>query len=184
VHPNSPAAKAGLTDDDIILKFAGKPVSDSRELQNLVEAVKPGSTQPLLVLRDGKQLTLQVKCQEMPAEFGVASNSAVVGPSSAEPSKFDELGIQVENLTPALAEQLKVKADHGVAITEVKPDSPADAVGLKAGNVIVRVNHKQINSVEDFRKALGGKSSLKEGVLLLVRSEAGSHDIVIRVDNE
>ena len=184
VHPNTPAAKAGLQDGDIILKFAGKPVSDSRELQNYVEAVKPGSTHPLLVLRDGKQMTLQVKCQEMPADFGLASESGVEGPGSAEPSKFDQLGIQVENLTPALAEQLKVKADHGVAITEVKPDSPADAAGLKAGMVIAQVNRQPIKSVEDFRKALGSKSSLKKGVLLLVRSEAGSHYIVIRVDSE
>ena len=89
VFDNTPAAKAGLKHGDIILKFAGKPISTSRQLQNLVEAVKPGSTRPLLVLRDGKEMTLQVKCQEMPANFGLASDRSGggEGPAVGEASK-------------------------------------------------------------------------------------------------
>ena len=150
-----------------------------------MEAVKPGSTRPLLVLRDGKEMTLQVKCQEMPANFGLASDRSGggEGPAVGEASKLDELGIQVQEVTPALAEQLKVKVDHGVAITDVKPGSPAEAAGLSTGMVITEANRQPINSVADLRKALS-KSS--KSVLLLVRSEAGTQFIPVplHVDNE
>ena len=72
VQPNTPAAKAGLHSGDIILEFAGKPVSGPRELQGMVEEVKAGSTQSLTILRSGKRMTLEAVCKEQPGNFGVA----------------------------------------------------------------------------------------------------------------
>ena len=72
VWPDTPAAKAGVKAGDVILTFAGKTVSTLSELQGLVEAVKPGSTESLAIMRDGKPMTLPVKCTEMPANFGLA----------------------------------------------------------------------------------------------------------------
>ena len=56
---------------DVILEFAGKAVANSQELQQAVEQSPVGSKQPLLVLRDGKQVTLQVTAREQPADYGM-----------------------------------------------------------------------------------------------------------------
>ena len=70
VQANSPAAKAGLKSGDIVLQFAGHPVSSPRELQGYVEESKIGAAEPLVVLRDGKRMTLEAVCREMPKAYG------------------------------------------------------------------------------------------------------------------
>ena len=153
VQSSTPAAKAGLKPGDIILDFAGKPVSNPRQLQGLVEIAKVGSSQPLAILRNGRRMTLNVTCREQPAEFGLVRTGSR-NPGNMESSSFEELGIQVEDLTPQVAEQLGVKAEHGVAITDVRSGSPAGLAGLTSGMVITEANRQPVKSVEDFRKAL------------------------------
>ncbi|MGA2066359.1 MAG: Do family serine endopeptidase [Thermoguttaceae bacterium] len=182
VRPDTPAAKAGLKTGDIILQFAGQPVSNPRELQGIVERAKIGGAQPLLVLRDGRQMTLNVTCRELPADLAMAG-PASHRPAGAETSHFDKLGIQVENLTPEIAEQLGVKIDHGVAITDVRSGSPAELAGLAAGMVITEANHQPLRTVEDLRKALEGRP-LDKGVLLLVRSSEGSRFVVLQTESK
>jgi len=127
-------------------------------------------------------MTLDVICREMPADFGMASKTS---PQSENPatSRFEKLGIQVEDLTPAVAEQLGVKIDHGVAITDVRSGSPADRAGLSSGMVITEANRQPVKTVEDFRKALESKP-LDKGALLLVRSAEGSRFVVINVESK
>ncbi len=180
VRPDTPAAKAGLKAGDVILKFAGQAVTTPRELQGSVEMQKIGSSDPVLVLRDGKQMTLSVTCREMPASFTEVNNkSPEIGKA---PSHFGKLGLQVEDLTPQVAEHLGVKVDHGVAITDVQSGSPADMAGLATGMVITEVNRQAVKTVDDFRKALDARP-LDKGVLLLVRSADGSRFVVIRVES-
>jgi serine protease Do len=180
VFPDTPAAKAGVKSGDVVVGFDGKKVSSPQELQSLVEAVKPGKTGLLAFVRDGKRTTLAVKCAEMPASYGIAGTGSEQNPKNAEPSRFEKLGIRVQDLTPALAEQLGVKAEHGVVITDVRSGSPAERDGLAAGMVISEVNRRPVKSVEDFRKALAG-ASLEKGVLLYVQSAQGGRfvDIIV-----
>jgi serine protease Do len=182
VRPDTPAAKAGLKSGDIILKFGGRPVSTPRQLQAIVETAPIGSTQPLAVLRDGKPLTLSVTCREMPGDFSLAADGAPP-PGNAETARLDRLGLQVENLTPQLAEQLGVHAEHGVAVTEVRAGSLAEMAGLRTGMVITQANRLPVNSVEDLRKAVEAKP-LDQGLLLLVRSAEGSRFVVLRADSK
>ena len=177
VRSNTPAAKAGLKPGDVILDFAGKAVSNPRQLQGLVEMSKVGSSEPLTILRDGKQMTLNVNCAEQPADFGVARTGSQ-GSGNPESSHFEKLGIQVADLTASVAEHLGIKAEHGVVITDVRSGSPADLAGLTSGMVITEANRQPVKTVDDFRKALGAKP-LKKGVLLLIRSAEGSRFVVI-----
>ena len=83
VRNNTPAAKAGVQPGDVILQFAGQAVNDPRELQNIVERSPIGSSQPMLVLRDGKEVTINVTCNELPADATAAASPAGRGEAAA-----------------------------------------------------------------------------------------------------
>jgi S1-C subfamily serine protease len=89
----------------------------------------------------------------------------------------------VADLTPPVAEQLGIKSDHGVVVTEVRAGSPADRAGLSSGMVITEANRQAVKTVDDFRKALDTKS-LKKGILLLIRSAEGSRFVVIGAESD
>ncbi len=183
VQPNTPAAKADLKSGDIIVSYNNKPVASPRELQSLVEMTKPGTTEPLTIIRDGKQMTLEVRCAAMPTDFGLARNGSAERGHHGESSNFEKLGIEVEDLTPQVAEQLGVKVEHGVAITDVRSGSPAEMAGLSTGMVITEANRQPVNTVNDFRKALSAKP-LQNGLLLLVRTAEGSRFVAIQLESE
>ena len=178
VRSNTPAAKAGLKSGDVILDFAGKAVSNPRQLQGLVEMSKVGSSEPLTILRDGKQMTLNVTCRRTAGGLAVLPAPGPKVPAMPESSHFEKLGIQVADLTASVAEHLGIKAEHGVVITDVRNGSPADLAGLSSGMVITEANRQPVKTVDDFRKALDAKS-LEKGVLLLVRTAEGSRFVVI-----
>ena len=153
VRDNTPAAKAGVQPGDVIMQFAGKPVNTPRELQNIVERSPIGSTQPMVLLRDGKEMTVNVTCNELPAD-ATAEDGPAEHSEGGSGIDFEQLGIQAETLTASLAEQLGVKADYGVAITEVRPGSPAALAGLGKGMVIMQANRKPVKSTADLQKAM------------------------------
>jgi serine protease Do len=179
VMKDTPAAEAGLKPGDVIVEFDGKKVANPQELQGLVEQVEIGAHRPLVAVRDGKRVTLEVRLHEQPADYGLAGHRG----ESAKPesSSFQDLGIEVEPLTGEVAEQLGMKGQEGVVITDVRAGSPADQAGLESGMVITQANRKSVKSVEDLRNALGDQA-LKKGVLLLLRTSEGSRFVVIRVD--
>jgi serine protease Do len=183
VRPDTPASKAGLHSGDVILEFAGRAVSKPWQLQGLVEETNAGSSQKITVLRDGKQLTLDIRPAVQPANYGVAENESNAPDASESPktSSFDKLGLAVETLTPEVAEQLGIRHPKGVVISHVESGSPADLAGLSEGMVIAQVNRQAVATVAEFRKALG-THPLQGGVLLLVHSKEGSRFVVLRVE--
>ena len=182
IRPDSPADKAGLKTGDIVLQFAGRSVTGPRELQGLVEQTKIGNTAPLVILRDGKQMTLNVTTAELPSENSMAENHAAEG-NKGETAQFDKLGIQAETLTPKIADQLGVSVEHGAVITDVRSGSPADLAGLSTGMIITEANRQPVKSIDDLHKALGQKP-LEKGALLLLRTPEGSRYVAIDVENQ
>jgi serine protease Do len=178
IQPNTPAGKAGLKAGDVIVEFAGKPVANPQELQGVVERTEIGGKATVAVLRDGKRINLSVTLSEQPQDYGLARN----GPrrfSRQESSTFDKLGLQIETLSPEVAEQLGLKDTSGVVITDVRSGSPADLAGLESGMVVAQANHKPVKSLDDFRKAVDNPS-LEKGVLLLVRTSDGARFVVLK----
>jgi serine protease Do len=183
VRPDAPAAHAGIRPGDVIVEYAGQAVSKPWQLQGLVEEAKIGSTMKIVVLRDGKRMSLDVQPAAQPANYGVAaSESAEPSESgSAESSSFEKLGLAAEKLTPEIAQQLGIREHQGVVITHVESGSPAEMAGLSEGMVITQVNRTAVATVAEFRKALGSHP-LKDSVLLLVHSKEGSRFVVLRAD--
>ena len=181
VQKDSPAAQAGVQPQDVIVEFAGKPVNSPRSLQAVVGRADLGSKQPMIVLRDGKRVTLHVNIKEQPKGYGEVSrlNEEGSGARKPESSSFENLGLDIAPLTADLAKQLSVKADYGVVVTDVENGSAAANAGLQQGDVITQVGRTPVKSVDEFRAAVK-KPDLDKGLMLLVKSSEGSRFVVLK----
>ena len=136
-------------------------VSKPWQLQGLVEETAAGSSQKITLLRDGKQMTLDIRLAVQPANYGVAANESAEPsePGSSQASSFDKLGLAVETLTPDVAQQLGIHNIKGVVISHVESGSPAEMAGLTEGMVIAQVNRKAVATAGEFRKVAGQSSA-------------------------
>jgi len=183
VFPDTPAAQAGLKEGDIILAFAGTSVHNPRQLQEVVERQPPDSKQTADVLRDGKPVKVEIVAKSLPKEFGrpLAKNDDDGEQKPDNGSNFTQkdFGLEVSDLSASQAKQLGFDGYEGVLITHVDPAGPAHEAGLREGMLIRKVGREEVKSVADFRKAVEGQS-VKEGLLLLVRTQAGNRYVVIQ----
>ena len=157
VSKDGPADKAGVKVGDVIVEFDGKEVKDSGDLPIIVARTPVDKKIRMKVLRDKKEITLNVAVGELKDEEVVAS----------APEK-GELGMTVQKLTPQLAENLGLDKTDGVVVTAVEPGSAADEAGIRRGDVIVEVDRKPVRGVEEYRKSIAG-SRKGRGILFLVR---------------
>jgi serine protease Do len=181
VYEGSPAAKAKLQSGDVVTAINGKPVKEGRVLQTAVAGLPLHKAVPVRVVRDGKEMTLEVTIEEQPDQFGTDREP----PQRRRPKEekesvsLDKVGVEVTDLTADLADTLGYKEKaKGVVVTRVEPNSPADAAGLRKGMLIVKVDQKAVKSAQAAKKALE-KASLKRGVLLQVESPQGGVDYLV-----
>jgi len=188
VMPDSPAASAKVEPGDLILKLDGKDVHSTRGLQGIVEQLKIGGTYPMVALRNGKEVTLNLQMKEMPQQFtraslGNRSHGDDQESPAPTPESFDELGLGVGELSADVAKQHGYKPGSGVVITSVKEDSPAAAAGLHEGFLIEKVGNVKVTTPAEFKTALKNVS-VEKGVLLLVRNPRGETQfVVVRREN-
>jgi serine protease Do len=166
VEEGSPAAKAGLVKGEVILEFAGQRVWSVAQLRRMIKETPAGRTVGLQVAHEGKTRTVNVKL-----EAGRKNTFNFKGPEIHVPHiaipKFNfqwfmsgaTLGISGDDLTRQLAEFFGVKQGKGVLVREVLVGSGAAKAGLKAGDVITKVDGKEVGSVSELREALESKSS-------------------------
>jgi len=159
VAANSPAERAGLRRGDVILHFAGIPISSANEFENAVAGQKPEKNVQVAVWRD----TAKVVCEIMPEERPPARwHELAMASRPLKPA--NKLGLQVQNLSP---EMIRIHQVSGVAISQIDPGAAAAQV-LATGDIIQEMNHRTIRSVRDFNAAM---PELQRGgvALLLVR---------------
>lgn len=160
---DSPAEKAGLQDGDVIIEFNGQPLGDSGDLTKAVGQTLPDQKVPVVILRDGKKKTLDVKLDERQESklFTWNSDEDGEGPGNTWVHQFPGLnedrgfmGVDLDDLNDQLGEYFKVKGGQGALITSVNEDSPAEKAGLKAGDVIIRIADQDVASADDVHEAL------------------------------
>jgi len=184
VDRDGPAGKAGLKEHDVILDFNGARVEGEEQLRRMIRETPPGRTITLGISRDGqptqikatlgdRRKTATVWKDHVPTNF-----PAMVMPEPPEMPDMPEMpgmqsytvvraysavaGMMVDNLTPQLGEYFGVKSGNGVLVRSVEKGSAAEAAGLKAGDVIVKVDNEEIKDRGDWREAMrkSGKVSL------------------------
>ncbi|MFZ0760542.1 MAG: Do family serine endopeptidase [Candidatus Sulfotelmatobacter sp.] len=167
VVAGSPADRAGLKVGDTITTVDGKKVTKGAELVADIAARKPGAKVELGFVRNGKPQETSVTVADRAKLFAARLNDDDSGADESAP-KQSKVGVMVRKLTPELADRLNVPADKGVIVSDVKPGSFAEDVGLSRGDVILEVNKQPVNSEADFARV---ESSLKSGqdVVFLVR---------------
>lgn len=146
VLPDSPADKAGIETGDIILIFDGHEIDISSELPPVVGTTKTGKTVPVMILRNGKEKTINVLITELPG-----NEVAQTGPGKKEKAYSDNrLNIKVNDLTREIREQLQLE-EQGVLVEEVS-EGPADQAGIIPGDVILLINNRKISNSKMLRE--------------------------------
>jgi serine protease Do len=167
VNAGSPAEKAGLKVQDVILAYNGTAVDHSGELPPLVGTTAPGTRAMLTVWRDGKSIALPIVVGELEQDRRQATAAPAAGAASG-----NGLGIVVGELSAEDREQLELGSE-GVVVERVT-GAEARRAGIQNGDVILMVGRKQVASVKDFEAAARAAPAGKSVMLLVRRGDAST----------
>lgn len=170
VFEGDPASRGGIQPGDIILKVEDRPVDTPNSLARVIAGLIPGKKATVELLRDGKKVNKTIELIERKEEAVTA----------AIPKRQENFfGLNIQDLTPEIAERFKIKDDKGVIITKVEPGSPAETEGLKEGDVIKEVNREKVTTAEEFKKSIE-KTKKEEAILFRVSRENRAFFIVLK----
>jgi serine protease Do len=177
VMPGGPAERGGMKTGDIIQEFNRTRIANVHQLQREVAQSPVGSQAQVKVLREKNPVMLTIVLGEQPADLAAATEP--VAPSSEAADRF---GLAVQDLTPDLRDQLKLKEAEGIVVSGVEEAGPAARAGIRPGDVITEANREPVRTVSDFARILGRLRS-GENLLLLVRRDGSSRFAVLSPKN-
>ncbi|HUJ30642.1 MAG TPA: GspH/FimT family pseudopilin [Candidatus Acidoferrum sp.] len=190
VEPDSPAAKAGLKENDVVLQYDGQTVEGTVQFRRLVRETPAGRTVSLVVSRDGATQNVSVeladrnayyekrmrgKMQDFGRPFAFATPNLDFNLSGPEifgmmDPRTPLLGINAEDLSGQLGAYFGAPNGSGILVREVRSGTPAEKAGLKAGDVIVKVDGKPVASLSELRDQLRDKADQKTVSLGVLRN--------------
>ena len=142
VVPKSPAARAGMRTNDLVVSIDGQDIDDTNAFDYRFATKAVGGQATVTVRRDGHEVKLLVPLETLPE---APRDEAVIK------TRSPFLGAKIANLSPALAEELRMDVDaKGVVVTEVESGSTADGFGLQKGDVVLMVNSVKIETTHDL----------------------------------
>jgi serine protease Do len=187
VDQDAPAGKAGLKVNDVVLDFNGERLQGEASLRRLLRETPPGRTVTLGIVREGQPQQIKVTLGDKKAYIAKVYKDKMKWktPEAMAPMPRIEMpaidvvvrsysrttGMMVDNLTPQLGEFFGVKSGEGVLVRSVERGSVAEASGLKAGDVIVKVDEERISDRNDFNRALRRKEGKTNIVVVREKRE-------------
>jgi len=163
VMKGGPAQDSGLNPGDIVVEYQGKPVNSFSDLPKMVASTTPGTKVTLEVIRKGKKKTVRIQLGELPDDDKPAPKGET----------GQELGLQLQEITPELARTHELPADKGLIVAGMAPDGAAAAAGIQAGDIILEINHTPVETIARFREILTAAPD-GSSMLFRVKRQGGS----------
>lgn len=178
VDHDAPAGTAGLRLHDVILQMNGQPIQGTEQLRRMLRETPAGRSVTFLISRDGQQQTITTQLADRAALEQNAWSQRTIIPDPDDDSTYSitpvapsshsfgsgffgaltfggpSIGVQLDVLGSQLADYFGVKDGQGLLVKHVAANSPASSAGLKAGDVVTKVNGRVMASVNDWAKAL------------------------------
>ncbi|MCB2231740.1 PDZ domain-containing protein [bacterium] len=177
VADDSPAEKAGLQKDDIIIAVDSESIDRAADLTRAIADHRAGDEVTVKVLRDGQEkdltVTLDSRRRGDVVIWSLDDNSRLPEAFTLrdayrmEPRGY--LGVQIDDLSPQLGEYFGVEKARGALVTEVEKDSPASKAGLKAGDVIVSLDEETVYDSRDVTDLIREKKKGDQVAVTVVR---------------
>jgi serine protease Do len=175
VDEKGPAKPAGIEAGDVIVKFKGKDIKESRDLPKIVASTPVGTEVEVVVVRKGQEITKRVTLGRL--EDGEKSELANKGDEtpSDKPVNARVFGMELSGLSADLRKNFQIKDNvKGVVVSSVEPNSPAAEKGLRPGDVIQEVNQVAVNDPKEVSQEIdAAKKAGKKTALLLVSNAQG-----------
>jgi serine protease Do len=175
IDAKGPAKPAGLMAGDVIIKFDGKEVKESRDLPRLVASMPVGREVEVVVVRNGQELTKTVTLGRLEDGEKKTALASEDGGAQQPDAVAKAIGMEFSALSAEARKTFKIKDGlKGVVVTAVDPGSAAAERGLRAGDVIEEVNHQAVEHPGDVARAIdSAKTDSKKPALLLVSNGEG-----------
>ena len=170
VMEGSPAAASGLRSGDIVLEFNGRDVETSADLPPMVGRTPVGESARLTVLREGREIELDVEIGQLPDERNMAQGDSSRG--SQGDTASNPLGLGVDPLPAELASTLGVEG--GVVVSDVER-GPAYEAGVRPRDIITEIDRKQVSSVEEFHDVVADLPENRAVSVRIVREGRASY---------
>ncbi len=169
IDQDGPACRAGLMENDVVVAFEGSKVVSPEQLQGLIHATPPQKTVTLTIMRNGQRKEMKVTLGSWNVMSHVAAVTSLASPPpprayppDLEIPSFTVLsvrhGLVVESLSPQLSDFFGVPRGHGVLVRSVEGGSPAAVAGLKAGDIILKVNNEMVHDMADWQRGMRAQS--------------------------
>ena len=177
VQPNSPAARGGIQQGDVIVKVNNQQVTPDATVSYLIAMSPVGSRIPVEVIRNGQRRTLMITIAQRPTEEALAEqiggdSSDEMAPENAPVQQGSSvLGLSLQPLTPQIGRAVNLPSDaRGVVIVAVDPSSDAADKGLRRGDLVMSVNQQAVTTPQQVLAAVeAARKAGRTSVLLLVK---------------
>lgn len=165
VMSGSPADQAGFQRGDVIVEYEGEAVEDPRTLQGQVVSTVVGNQVALVVMREGRKMTLRPVIREQ-------NESKKVAQANSAPQDGPLASVAVQELDGRMAAKLGIAEEvSGVVVREVPPGSYAARAGLVQGDVISEINRKPVRSEEDFSQVVSHLANQQDALIFIYRGQ-------------
>lgn len=180
ITKDGPAELAGILPSDIIIKFDGKNIDEMKILPQVVSTTTIGKKVKIVVLRQGKTKTLKITVKRMDDNIDDVNSDK---PKEEQTKARDHLlGLGLLELNKDIKKQYNITDEdvEGILITDVKPNSKAEAANIKAGDIILSANQIPVKSISNLKKIiLKAIDDGKDVALLLVKRKNQQFSAVI-----